>query len=99
MQPQDYGSEPQNPSPQDGTSLTVTTVLTQDPGLVRELAYAAIEQRSAALWREFQKQSGYDIYTGRCRKGQEASIRGYVDDLNELIDMLGQVGWRKRKGK
>jgi hypothetical protein len=85
----------------DGTSddLAVTTVLTQDPAMVREMAYARIELDAADLWRMFQQESGNAIYGGTIRKNQENLIRAYIDELNELVDLLGQVGWRKRKGE
>jgi hypothetical protein len=98
-------SQPNGASGPD--ELTVTAVLTQDPGMLREMLFAQMEISGNAIARKLAPTNegggtntiSVRIFEGKAYKRDIESLRHYIDDLNECVAMLGQVGWRRQKGE
>jgi hypothetical protein len=71
----------------------ITTLITERPDLLRKLLlsklYYSAEGISTAISDEM-----YYVKRGMCRKTAEKRIRARMAEIQEILMLLGQTGWR-----
>lgn len=77
--------------------LVVNTILASDPALVRRMVLSEMKTVALDLWTiglEGERRLPMHGPGGKIAKHKEDSIRRRVDDLGELMSLMGQIGWR-----
>ena len=93
---------PDQPNP-TADEYAVTTVLTRDPSMMRQMLYARMERCGIRIASMFVCKdvygSGPRFYSEKPNRNDVELLKIYVDELNECVELLGQVGWKRTKGE
>lgn len=84
------------PNGEPADNLVFATILASDPELVRRMILGEMRDTASRLWNRLGADKSLPGHGAERKlyRHEEARIRSAMDDLNELVNLMGQVGWR-----